>query len=46
MDNASGDGTAEMVAVKFPEVRLITLAENIGVAGDNHGFAIAAGEFV
>lgn len=30
VDNASGDGTAELVAEEFPEARLFALEENIG----------------
>ncbi len=32
VDNASGDGTAEMVTDEFPEARLLVLAENVGFA--------------
>jgi N-acetylglucosaminyl-diphospho-decaprenol L-rhamnosyltransferase len=32
VENASGDGTAEMVAEEFPEARLFALAENVGFA--------------
>ncbi len=33
MDNASADGSAAMVAERFPQVRLVTSAENLGFAG-------------
>jgi GT2 family glycosyltransferase len=47
VDNASGDGSAEMVAAEFPEVRLIANAENRNYAeGNNQGIAAASGEFV
>jgi N-acetylglucosaminyl-diphospho-decaprenol L-rhamnosyltransferase len=36
VDNASGDGTAEMVAREFPEVELTRLAENRGFAAANN----------
>ncbi|MFN8152209.1 MAG: glycosyltransferase family 2 protein [Solirubrobacterales bacterium] len=32
VDNASGDGTAEMVAAEFPEVTLLAQDENLGFA--------------
>jgi N-acetylglucosaminyl-diphospho-decaprenol L-rhamnosyltransferase len=42
VDNASGDGTAEMVAREFPEVELTRLAENRGFAAANN-LAIRSG---
>jgi GT2 family glycosyltransferase len=37
VDNASADGTPEMVAEMFPDVRLIASRENLGfVKGNNH----------
>lgn len=32
IDNASGDGTVEMVREEFPQARLLALAENVGFA--------------
>ncbi len=46
VDNASTDGTQEMVKEEFPQVKLIELEENIGIAGWNKGFEIAKGEYV
>ena len=46
VDNASSDGTQEMVKNEFPEVKLIGLKENIGIAGWNKGFEAAKGEYV
>ena len=46
VDNASIDGTQEMINNQFPEVRLIQLSKNIGIAGWNKGFEIAKGEYV
>jgi GT2 family glycosyltransferase len=45
VDNASTDGSAEMVREEFPEVRVLTHAENVGVSGWNIGFAAATGEW-
>ncbi|MDX2163276.1 MAG: glycosyltransferase family 2 protein [bacterium] len=40
VDNASSDGSADMVAAEFPAVRLIRNADNIGYpAGNNVGLA-------
>ncbi|MCF8241886.1 MAG: glycosyltransferase family 2 protein [Melioribacteraceae bacterium] len=46
VDNASADGSPEMVEKEFPNVKLIKLEKNIGIAGWNRGFEIAKGEFV
>ena len=46
VDNASGDGSAEMVKKEFPEVQLIQMEKNIGIAGWNEGFKVAKGEYV
>lgn len=37
VDNASSDGTAMQIAARFPQVRVIRLAENIGAAARNAG---------
>lgn len=37
VDNASTDGTAEMVATRFPAVEIIRSEENLGAAGRNLG---------
>jgi len=47
VDNASADGSAAMVADRFPAVRLIRNAENVGFGrANNQGFAVATGAFV
>lgn len=47
VDNASGDGSAERVRDRFPEVRLIENRENEGyAAGNNQGIAAARGRNV
>ncbi len=46
VDNASNDGSPEMVKIEFPAVKLIELKKNIGIVGWNEGFRAAEGEFV
>jgi N-acetylglucosaminyl-diphospho-decaprenol L-rhamnosyltransferase len=47
LDNASGDGTVELVRSEFPGVRLFASDENLGFArGVNRAAAEATGEFV
>ena len=47
VDNASWDGSAQIVEAEFPQVALIRLPGNIGfAAGCNRGIERAAGEFV
>ncbi len=47
VDNASTDGSAEMVAAEFPTVRLIRNTTNKGFCeANNQGIAIAKGEYI
>jgi GT2 family glycosyltransferase len=46
VDNASSDGSAEMVRKEFPQVELIVREENIGAPAWNEGFAAARGDWV
>ncbi len=47
VDNASIDGSADMVATEFPQVRLIRNADNVGFArGNNIGIAASTGRYV
>ena len=47
VDNASADGTCELVASRFPEVKLIPTGSNLGFAkGNNIGIAHSSGEYV
>jgi GT2 family glycosyltransferase len=42
VDNASQDGTAEMVRERFPEVRLLAMTTNLGFGGGNNAGVAAA----
>jgi GT2 family glycosyltransferase len=44
VDNASTDGSADMVRAEFPDVRLLTLPTNIGVQGFCKGVDAARGD--
>lgn len=47
VDNASSDGSVEMVRTTFPDVRLLTLDENRGYTGGvNAGLTAANGEYI
>jgi GT2 family glycosyltransferase len=46
VDNASADGTAEMLAEEFPDVRCIRMERNIGAPAWNEAFATARGQYV
>lgn len=46
VDNASVDGSSDMVINEFPAVQLIRMPANIGIAGWNEGFKVAKGEYV
>lgn len=46
VDNASQDGTGAAVSALHPEVVLISLEKNIGVAAANQGFFSARGEYI
>lgn len=46
VDNASSDGSPEMVIDNFPAVELIRLKKNIGIAGWNYGFEKAKGDYI
>ncbi|ASS98190.1 MULTISPECIES: glycosyltransferase family 2 protein [Geobacillus] len=46
VDNASDDGTAQMVEAEFPDVHLIKMKKNIGIAAYNVGFEQAKGKYI
>lgn len=47
VDNVSQDGTVEMVAEAFPNVRLIANKENVGFSrGNNQALRLSAGQYV
>lgn len=46
VDNASSDGTVEMLRAEFPEVRVLANTENAGFTrGNNQGLAMAQGRY-
>jgi GT2 family glycosyltransferase len=47
VDNASKDGSVEMIRKDFPEIRLFAMPENLGFTkGNNVGIKAAAGKYV
>ncbi|MFN6514489.1 MAG: glycosyltransferase family 2 protein [Nostoc sp. CreGUA01] len=47
VDNASSDGSVELIIEKFPQVRLLRQTKNRGFgAGNNAGAKLASGEFL
>ena len=46
VDNASTDGSVELVRERFPSVRLVALEENVGFgAANNEGMRVATGRY-
>lgn len=45
-DNASGDGTPEMLRREFPAVRLIPTGGNRGIVGSNLAYTAATGDWI
>jgi GT2 family glycosyltransferase len=46
VDNASADGTADLVEERFADVGVVRLGENLGAAGRNAGVAIVDAPYV
>ena len=47
VDNASADGSADMVRQEFPQIQLIANQENLGfAAANNQAYARAGGEYI
>ena len=47
VDNASTDGSADLVTAEFPDVKLIRNRENVGFTrGNNQGMAASSGRYV
>jgi GT2 family glycosyltransferase len=47
VDNASADGSAEMVRAEYPEVELIVNAQNVGFArANNQGIRASQGQYI
>jgi N-acetylglucosaminyl-diphospho-decaprenol L-rhamnosyltransferase len=45
IDNGSSDGTAESVAARYPDTRIVPLEHNEGGSSRNHGLRIAQGRY-
>ena len=45
VDNASVDGTKEMIEREFPDVKVVRIYPNCGIAGWNAGFQAGRGEY-
>jgi GT2 family glycosyltransferase len=46
VDNASSDGTPDMLRADYPDVRLIESGGNLGAPAWNQGFRVAQGKYV
>ncbi|MEM3372417.1 MAG: glycosyltransferase [Candidatus Korarchaeum sp.] len=47
VDNSSKDGTPELIAREFPEVRIVRMRRNVGFgAANNAGVRLSRGNFV
>jgi GT2 family glycosyltransferase len=47
VDNASSDGSAEMLGEEFPQIHLVANSENVGFTrGNNQGIAVSDGRYV
>ncbi len=47
VDNASADGTVEMLRAEFPQVRVMANSENVGFTrGNNQALAVAQGRYL
>jgi GT2 family glycosyltransferase len=46
VDNASSDGTPDMLRADYPDVRLIESGGNLGAPAWNQGFRVARGKYV
>jgi glycosyltransferase involved in cell wall biosynthesis len=46
VDNASTDGTSDVVRIEYPDIEVITLAENMGATARNHGVKRLERQFI
>ncbi len=46
VDNASTDGSPEIVRERYPQVRLLVQKENLGAVGRNRGFEVSRGKYI